>query len=488
MRVTIEGRFGFGLVGGLGALAGADVLQRLIRATAAGPAHERYAIVFEQQSFPGDRYRADTEYDPTGRKLHAFSLIRRLETRGVDTILLPCFISHTFVNEIAPNVNTPIIDLMAALRTALAAHYPSARRIGVLTSTYVRKNGLFERALADAWQLTYPTVEAQAWLMDAIYAPDGIKSGNITPATLDRLSAACSDLVRQGCDAIVPGFTELSLALSDLASRIPCPILDANECYVEHALAEPVRRPRKAFKIGVVGGVGPLATVDFMGKVVRLTEARRDQDHIKMIVEQNPQIPDRTEHLIHGGTDPTIALFATCKKLEAAEADLIAIPCNTAHAFVERIQPLLRIPVLNMLDETMAQVGNRYPGHTVGLLATTGTVQSGVYAAAAERASVPLIVPDPEHQARVMEAIYGPRGVKAGYTEGTCREDLLAAVRHLTERGAAVAILGCTELPLILPQDEHFALDDREISLLDPTMLLAAACVRHARAAHKAPD
>ncbi|HSF46945.1 MAG TPA: aspartate/glutamate racemase family protein, partial [Burkholderiales bacterium] len=140
------------------------------------------------------------------------------------------------------------------------------------------------------------------------------------------------------------------------------------------------------------------------------------------------------------------------------------------------------------LDETMAQVGDRYPGHTVGLLATTGTVQSGVYAAAAERARVPLIVPDAEHQARVMEAIYSPHGVKAGYTEGTCREDLLAAVRHLAERGATIAILGCTELPLILPQDEHFALGDGEISLLDPTMLLAAACVRHARATHRAPD
>jgi aspartate racemase len=112
-------------------------------------------------------------------------------------------------------------------------------------------------------------------------------------------------------------------------------------------------------------------------------------------------------------------------------------------------------------------------------------LQSSVYAAAAERARVPLIVPDAEHQARVMEAIYGPRGVKAGYTEGSCREDLLAAVRHLAaQRGATVAILGCTELPLILPPEEHFALGDREISLLDPTMLLAAACVRHARAAH----
>jgi aspartate racemase len=481
--MTIDGRFGFGVVGGLGAIAGADLLQRLIRTIETGPEHERYAIVFEQQSFPGDTRRADERYDPTARKLHAFSLIRRLESRGVDAILLPCFISHTFLDELVPNVATPIVDLMAALRSALAARHPTARRIGVLTSDYVRGRGAFEQAFADRWEPVYPARQAQAALMDAIYADDGIRSGRWTPAAVERLAIACDDLVSRGCEAIVPGFTELSLALPELAPRVPCPILDANQCYVEHALTEPIRRPRKPFRIGVVGGVGPAATVDFMGKVVRLTEARRDQEHIKMVVEQNPQIPDRTEHLVHGGTDPTIALFATCRKLEAAEADLIAIPCNTAHAFVERIQPHLRVPVLNMLDETMTQVADRFPGRTVGLLATSGTVQSGVYAAAARRAGITLIVPDAAHQARVTQAIYGPAGVKAGHTEGRCRDDLLAAIGHLAERGAQVAILGCTELPLILQQDEHFAVDGRSIALLDPTMLLAAACVRQARAA-----
>jgi aspartate racemase len=484
--MTIDGRFGFGVVGGLGALAGADVLQRLIRTIETGREHERYAVVFEQQSFPGDAHRADAHYDPTARKLHAFSVIRRLETRGVDAILLPCFISHTFIDEIAPNVSTPIVDLMVALRAALESRYARVRRIGILTSDYVCDRALFERVFADHWEVAYPSAEAQALVMDAVYGEHGIKSGRSTLAAIDALRAAASELVGRGCDAILPGFTELSLVLPALASRVACPVLDANQCYVEHALTEPIRRPRKAFKIGVVGGVGPLATVDFMAKVVRVTEARRDQDHIKMIVEQNPQIPDRTEHLVHGGTDPTIALFAACKKLEAADADLIAIPCNTAHAFVERIQPHLRIPVLNMLDETMAQIAARFPGRTVGLLATSGTVQSGVYAKAAERAGITMIVPDAMHQARVMGAIFGSRGVKAGYTEGECRDDLLAAVRHLTECGAQVVILGCTELPLILQQDERFAIADRSIALLDPTMLLAAACVRHARVAQGA--
>jgi aspartate racemase len=328
----------------------------------------------------------------------------------------------------------------------------------------------------------YPDAVGQHTLMEAMYADGGIKVGRSAPETLDRLREVCAGLVADGCDIIIPGFTELSLVHAALASTIDVPIVNVNECYAQFALFQPADRPRKAFKVGVVGGVGPLATVDFMNKVVRLTEASRDQDHIKMIVEQNPQIPDRTEQLLHNGTDPTIAMFATCKKLEAADADIIAIPCNTAHAFVDRMQSHLRIPVLNMLDETMAQIAARHPGELVGLLATSGTVESGVYAAAAERAGVNIIVPDDDHQLLVMESIYGAAGVKAGFTEGRCREDLCKAIVHLAERGARVAVLGCTELPLLFPQSSNFDAGETTVALVDPTMLLAAACVRHAGA------
>jgi len=477
----IDNRFAFGVVGGLGALAGADLLQQLIRATAAD--HDRYAIVFEQQSFPGDRLRADIDHDPTGRKLHVFSLIRRLELRGTDAILLPCFVSQTFLHELQPNVGTPIVSLMAALLARVVTAFPNAKRVGVLTSGYVRDKNLFTQTFGGSHDVVYPDADAQRELMDVIYAEGGIRSGKDAPALLERLQAVCEGLAAKGCDIIVPGFTELSLVHRALSASLSIPILNVNKCYADYALAQPSSRPRRAFKIGVVGGVGPLATVDFMEKVVKLTEARRDQDHIKMIVEQNPQIPDRTEHLLHQGTDPTIALFATCKKLEAAEADLIAIPCNTAHAFVERMQSHLRIPVLNMLDEAMAQIASRYAGRLVGLLATSGTIESGVYAAAAERAGVQLMLPDDPHQVLVMEAIYGAEGVKAGFTEGRCRTDLRSAIDHLAQRGAGVILLGCTELPLLFPQTENFDAAGQAVALLDPTLLLAAACVRHARAA-----
>ena len=479
----IDNRLAFGVVGGLGALAGADFLQHLIRATALDP--ERYAVAFEQQSFPGDRHPADAAYDPTGRKLHAFSLIRRLEARGIDVILLPCFISQTFLDEIVPNVATPIFGLMDALRGTLAADHPGATRIGVLTSDYVRGKALFDRAFQGTHTVVYPEARAQHALMDAVYGVGGIKAGRTAPDMLDALQGVCDGLIAEGCEVVIPGFTELSLVHAALASRVTAPIVDVNRCYAAFALLQPAERPRRPFKVGVVGGVGPLATVDFMGKVVRLTEAARDQDHIRMIVEQNPQIPDRTEHLVRGGTDPTIALFATCKKLEAAEADLIAIPCNTAHAFVDRMQAHLRIPVLNMLDETMAQIAALHPGRRVGLLATSGTIASDVYAEAAGRSGVPMIVPDDAHQALVMEAIYGAAGVKAGFTTGPCRDDLMRAIVHLAGRGADVVVLGCTELPLLFPQTRDVDANGASVALLDPTMLLAAACVRHAQAARR---
>jgi aspartate racemase len=106
---------------------------------------------------------------------------------------------------------------------------------------------------------------------------------------------------------------------------------------------------------------------------------------LKLLVEQNPQIPDRTKHLVGDGPDPTVSLYATCKRLEAGDMGIIAIPCNTAHAFVERIQPYLNVPIVNMLTVTVGYLRAPFPElRQVGLLATTGTITSGVYQKALE--------------------------------------------------------------------------------------------------------
>jgi aspartate racemase len=219
---------------------------------------------------------------------------------------------------------------------------------------------------------------------------------------------------------------------------------------------------------------------------VRNTPARRDQDHVKLLVEQNPQIPDRTENLIGEGADPTVSLYATCKRLEEGGADIIAIPCNTAHAFVERIQPYLRVPIVNMLTETVRHVREHYPAQRkIGVLATSGTMASGVYEKALEAQGLQLIAPEPALQSRVMQVIYGKQGVKAGFTAGACHDDIAAAVEGLIDEGVVVIVLGCTELPLLLPHAEFVGSGGARVTLIDPTDVLARRCIAYALAARE---
>ena len=472
-------RYCYGVVGGLGMLSAADVFSKLVKAVAAAPGEHQPEFIFEQHLFSEDDVPGARTANQSGRKLYVFDLIRSFESRHVDALILPCFISHTFIDELQAEVRLPIVSLMDALGEHVRRRHPAARKLGVLTSDYVRGQRLFERYFpADQWELVYPRDDVQRdCLMAAIYGPNGIKSGDRHGASVELLAKACSDLVEQGAELIVPGFSEIALVVESLAER-GLPIFDANEVYARYAVAHHASASVRQYKIGVVGGVGPAATVDFINKIVRHTHALRDQDHVKLVVEQNPQIPDRTEYLIGDGADPTIALYSTCKKLEADDADLIAIPCNTAHAFVERIQPHLSIPVVNMLFETVEQIRTRFSEpRVIGLLATNGTIKSGVYHDVAAKAGFPLLVPDQENQALVMAAIYGEQGVKAGFTAGQCVDDLLRALASLAVRGADVIILGCTELPLLIAQNDAFPVAGKTVVILDPTEILARKCV-----------
>ena len=310
------------------------------------------------------------------------------------------------------------------------------------------------------------------------------KAGNLKGRSIELIGAACRDLIDQGEEVIVPGMTEIPVILDSLTENLPVPVIDSNQVFATYAAEFGILKRPGPFKIGIVGGVGPAATVDFMDKVIKRTDAGRDQEHIKMVVEHNPQIPDRTENLISDGTDPTVSLYAACKKLESQSANLIAIPCNTAHAFVERIQSHLGIPIVNMIFETVQFVKAHCSGRgDIGLLATTGTVKSRVYHDIIDAAGFKIITPDDVHQAKVMEAIYGDNGVKAGFTEGPCKEDLMAALVHRVDRGAGVIILGCTELPLLLSHNEAFPVGDRIIAVLDPTDVLARKVVQFAQGA-----
>ncbi|MFJ3048400.1 aspartate/glutamate racemase family protein [Herbaspirillum chlorophenolicum] len=479
MAPLIESTRSFGIIGGLGPLASADVFFKLMKAMAAHGNIEQADVVFEQHPFHGS---GSTSAATTERKLYVFDMIRDFERRGVGAVVLPCFLSHTFLDELKSNTTLPIVDLMDALRSHVRRAHPTASRIGVLTSDYTRGSGLFERYFpAPAFDVIYPRMpQGRDAVTEAVYGAGGIKQGALTGKPLQLLAEAAQDLVAQGADLILPGLTEVALVAHAIGT-LPVPIVDANQVYAQCVADGRREMSAKPFKIGVVGGVGPAATVDFMQKIVRNTPAERDQDHIKVHVEQNPQIPDRTENLVGKGPDPTIALYATCKKLEEGGADLIAIPCNTAHAYVERIQSSLSIPIVNMLTVTVESIRARFPDlKQVGLLATSGTIGSGVYRRALEDKGLEQLLPTPAMQERVMNAIYGREGVKAGYTEGQCQDDIRAGLDDLVRQGADVVILGCTELPLLLPfpQLEHGG--GKIVALVDPTDTLARRCVAYA--------
>jgi len=476
MSLPVRRERSFGIIGGLSPIADADLLSKLIEATERHIDAGLFEIVFEQRPFA--RTDGPSAAD-TARMLYIFNRIDSFKERGIGTVVLPCFLSHTFMEELQENSPLPIADMIEVLRGHVLSTFPKLRRIGVLTSAPLREIGLFERYFEpDAFELLYARPRDGLDLVtEAVYGKSGIKSGSLSGYSIELLRDACADLIEQGAQLLLPGVTELALVTNELAQGA-VPLLDPHRVYAQHLVADPAPELERPFKLGVVGGVGPAATVDFLDKVVRNTPARRDQDHLRLLVEQNPQIPDRTEHLVGDGMDPTLALYATCKKLQAGEADLIAIPCNTAHAFVEAIQSELDIPIMNMLTVTVKHIREMFPQlRKVGLLATSGTVSSGVYKRAFEDHGLQEVVPSPHSQARVMNAIYGPQGVKAGFTSDESIADLDAAIDELVAQGVEVIVLGCTELPLLLSEPERVTGKGSRVTLVDPTDILAKRCV-----------
>lgn len=225
--------------------------------------------------------------------------------------------------------------------------------------------------------------------------------------------------------------------------------------------------------IGVLGGLGPWATLDLFEKILRLTPARRDQDHLRVIIDSNAKIPDRGPALQGGGEDPTPALVATARNLERAGAEVLVIPCNTAHAFYEAVASAVRIPVLHIMDEVAASLRAEWPDvRRVGVLATRATVAARLYHRACAAVGVEVLTPDDRAQEEITRVIYA---VKAGTAGASERAASAAVARGLVGRGAGAVILGCTELPLVLRPE------DVPVPLVDSNLILAQAAIRAAR-------
>lgn len=195
-------------------------------------------------------------------------------------------------------------------------------------------------------------------------------------------------------------------------------------------------------KLGVLGGMGPQATELFYRRVVEFTAADKDQEHIETLLLSDTKMPDRTAAILSGDTEPVYArLLADAKFLERWGAACIAIPCNTSHTFVPRLQKELNVSIVNMISETAAAL-KTLGARRVGILATDGTIRMGLYHAACEKQGVEAVSPPEEVQKLVMSVIYDE--VKGGRPVNA---DKLAAIdAALMELGCDHGVLACTEL------------------------------------------
>lgn len=227
--------------------------------------------------------------------------------------------------------------------------------------------------------------------------------------------------------------------------------------------------------VGVIGGMGPLASHAFYGELIRLTKARRDQDHLHVIVDSDSTIPDRTRFLLGEGEDPRPAIIGSAQRLVAAGAELLVMPCNTAAAFFEEIQLAAGVPLLDWIDaavDRLEDTGVR----RVGILATTGTIEIGLYQRRLEGRGIASMVPDSPGQKAVMDAIYGDHGVKAGVVDDVTRKAILGVAEDLANRGADALVLACTELPLAVPEGDA----EWPVPVVDPASAVARRVIQEA--------
>lgn len=197
--------------------------------------------------------------------------------------------------------------------------------------------------------------------------------------------------------------------------------------------------------LGIIGGLGPMASAQFLELLTAMTDAAADQDHIETILYSKPQTPDRTAFLLRNSTEnPLPDLIDSGKKLERLGAQVLAIPCMTAYGFYDALADAFQAKLIHPILKT-AELLKKYDVRAAGIMATDGSLQSGIFVNALRSNGIRPILPDEAHQAMVMEIIY--RQVKCGRPADLGTFETVRA--HLAESGAEITLLGCTELSVV---------------------------------------
>jgi aspartate racemase len=232
--------------------------------------------------------------------------------------------------------------------------------------------------------------------------------------------------------------------------------------------------------VGVIGGLGPEATLDFFGKVLHHSKATKDQDHIHVIIENNPKTPNRNDAIAGRGPSPAPALADMARALERAGADFVVMACNTAHAYEVDIRATLTKPFVSLIAEVVDEVRRLHPeARQVGVLATQGSRDAKIFAPAFARHGIEVVQLDEASQARFMALLYR---IKAGERSKDIRNEMQQLGEELVAMGADILIAGCTEVPLVLQQGDNTKI------MIDSTDVLARRSVIYARRIEPLPD
>lgn len=221
---------------------------------------------------------------------------------------------------------------------------------------------------------------------------------------------------------------------------------------------------------GVLGGLGPAATIDFMRRVLALSDASTEQQHVRLLVDQNPGVPNRQQAILADGSSPGPTLAAMAAGLERAGADFLVMPCNTAHAWQRDIAAATSLPFISIVDASIAALPRGISA--IGVLETPACRKAGIYAAALARAGVDYLALTDTECAQLMDVAYAVKRGYCGAGQQTVAKTLAAA---LAGRGARAIIVACTELPLVLGDD------DANVPLVVSTDALARMTIAIAR-------
>ncbi len=206
---------------------------------------------------------------------------------------------------------------------------------------------------------------------------------------------------------------------------------------------------KKTAPIGILGGMGTVATQHLLQKIVELSKAKKDQDFPSFILYNYSQIPDRTEAIFNKNKKPATFLIEGLKKLEAASANPLIMDCNSAYAFYDDITEKVKTKTINLIDETSKRLIKKYPSvKKVGILATTGTLKAKLYEKSlAKHANFEFVYPN---QKKVMKIIYGKKGIKANNL--VQRKKISRVLSNLVKEGAEAIIVGCTDISTLVDE------------------------------------